>query len=442
MPVVRTFAAMLADRAANITIVVAVCTPIFLAVLALGFEISQWYMLRNALQNAADSAAVSAATNGGASYDVEARAVAAQYGFVDSVDNVTVTATDTAPCPSGGAKCYQVTISKLTPLYLSQIVGFRGNATVNGQHMIAVSSASAAAKITEKREYCVLALAGLPGHSNNEGFRCNGCPKADLSGCNIMSNNTATCNGHTTLADVGDAYSTNNGCGIEQNSNRPLVDDPYEGLAANIPSNPCGGVYPQAPVGRNDPPLPLSNQWSGTKAINGTLSVCGDVLLTGDVSISNTTGDGAVLVIWNGRLDTDGNTLRTSNGYLTIVFAGTNGSYTHAPMGGGELNFSAPRTGPWSGMAIYQAPNLTSGVDVSEAGNTPTWNITGMVYLPYASVTFSGAINKSATNGESCFAMVIDNMRVNGTGFTLASCAQAGLTLPASEVTGRGQLVN
>jgi hypothetical protein len=222
----------------------------------------------------------------------------------------------------------------------------------------------------------------------------------------------------------------------------PSVTDPYTTLATNIPANPCSGAYPQAPSKKADPPLPSSNLWSGTKVINGNFSVCGDLELTGNVSISNTAGDGAVLIIWNGRLDADGNTLSTSNGYLTIVFAGTNGAYTHAPMGGGELNFSAPRTGPWSGMAIYQAPNLTSGVDISEAGNTPTWNITGMVYLPYASVTFSGAINKSATNGQSCFAMVMDNMRVNGTGFSLTSCNQAGLTLPYSNVSGRGQLVN
>ena len=54
--------------------------------------------------------------------------------------------------------------------------------------------------------------------------------------------------------------------------------------------------------------------------------------------------------------------------------------------GDGTLDFNAPTTGPWKGIAIYQDPNLTTGVDISEAGNTPTWKITGMVYLPHASV--------------------------------------------------------
>ena len=44
--------------------------------------------------------------------------------------------------------------------------------------------------------------------------------------------------------------------------------------------------------------------------------------------------------------------------------------------------------------------------------NSPTWNITGLIYLPHSSVTFSGIINK-ATNGLSCFGMVVDKFGVS-----------------------------
>ena len=60
-------------------------------------------------------------------------------------------------------------------------------------------------------------------------------------------------------------------------------------------------------------------------------------------------------------------------------------------------------------MALYQDPNLvdTGGnLDISAAGNTPTWDITGMVYLPNSTVTFSGAVNK-ASNGLSCFGLTV-----------------------------------
>ncbi|MEN3977037.1 pilus assembly protein TadG-related protein [Emcibacter sp. SYSU 3D8] len=439
---VRRSHAAVGDRSGNISLVAAVCLPVFLSVLGLSFEVAQWYMTQRAMQNAADSASVSAAMSGGANFDIEARAVAAQYGYIHGIDHVSVDVTDGTPCPSGAGTCYQVTITKPVPLYLMQLIGYQGNVTINGTHMVALSSGATAEQSLEKREYCILTLAGLPGHSNTEGFRCNGCPKADLTGCNIMSNNTATCNGHTTLADVGDAHGNNNGCGIEQNSNQTQVIDPYDQLAAHIPADPCGSIYPQSPARRSDPDLPPSNQWSGAKVVNGNVSICGDLELTGDVDVTNSSGDGGVLIIWNGKLDIGNFRLRTVSGYLTIVFAGVNGVYAHAPAGDGTLDFSAPISGNWSGMAIYQAPNLTSGVDITEAGNRPTWNLTGMVYVPHASVTLSGAVNKSATNGASCFGMVVDNIRVNGTGLSLNSCDAAGLELPFRHVPGRGKLVH
>src|SRR6185437_11149446 len=115
-------------------------------------------------------------------------------------------------------------------------------------------------------------------------------------------------------------------------------------------------------------------------------TVCGDLVLMGDTTLS-TVSPGSVLVIRNGRLDTNGYTLRTASGSaLTIIFSGPDlsGSYTHAPTGGGTLDFQAPTSGTWKGIAIYQDPSLASGVDISAAGNSPTWNITGIVYLPHS----------------------------------------------------------
>jgi hypothetical protein len=145
-------------------------------------------------------------------------------------------------------------------------------------------------------------------------------------------------------------------------------------------------------------------------------------------------------VIENGQLDTNGYTLQTAPGSaLSIIFSGSDpsGTYSHYPTGGGTLDFAAPTSGTWKGIAIYQDPKLPSGADVNitDAGNSPTWKITGVVYLPHSSVTFSGAVNKSS-NGASCFELVVDNITINGTGSILAngSCAAAGVTLPTNNV--------
>jgi hypothetical protein len=256
-----------------------------------------------------------------------------------------------------------------------------------------------------------------------------------------MSNGDATCNGHDLGADIGDAHGLNNGCGVTRQSGVPLIADPYAGLAANIPPDPCGGSYPQEPTKKKGAALPPTNQFAGNYSWGPVETVCGDMELTGPVNISNSNGP-TTLVIYNGDLDLSGYKLSTLAGAgLTVVFAGDN-SYSHIPVGGGTLDFAAPTSGAWSGVAIYQDPGLTSGVDISSAGNSPTWDITGLVYLPHASVTFSGAVNK-ASNGQSCFVLMVDNVTINGTGSILAhgQCAQAGLTMPSNPVPGRARLV-
>ena len=41
-----------------------------------------------------------------------------------TANNISVTASNTAPCPSGGATCYSATITGYVPLFLSQVVGY------------------------------------------------------------------------------------------------------------------------------------------------------------------------------------------------------------------------------------------------------------------------------------------------------------------------------
>jgi hypothetical protein len=243
-------------------------------------------------------------------------------------------------------------------------------------------------------------------------------------------------------APIGAAHNTNNGCGVAGYSNVPAIVDPYAGLASKIPADTCGGSYPQEP-GKKGLPLPPRNQLSGFQSWGGNVPpVCGDLQLTGDVTVDAPAG--AVLTIFNGQLDTNGHSITTTNGSgLTVVFSGDNsGSYTHAPTGGGTLDIAAPTTGPWKGVAIYQDPKLTNGVDISAAGNTPAWDITGLVYLPNASVTLSGAVNKAGF-GASCFAMVVKDITVNGTGMITPTgdCIPAGLGMPTTTLPGRATLV-
>src|SRR5712671_2072971 len=229
--------------------------------LALGFEVSNWYMTTRGMQNAADAAALAAATNGGSNYDVEAKAVAAQYGFVDGTNNISIAVSNTAPCPAGGNTCYSVTISGFTPLLVSQVVGFKGDTTLNGTLEKKLSSA-AVAKATPQN-ICMLALASSGAA---QGIRTNGSPTGNMNGCDSMSNTAAQCNGSNLGLGISFAVGSNNGCGTKQLPNSAL-QDPYAHLASNIPplsSSGCGGNYPQESHHGNASSVAVSNQLMGT----------------------------------------------------------------------------------------------------------------------------------------------------------------------------------
>ena len=418
-------------------IFIALTMPAFLGAMGLAAEVAYWQLHHRAMQNAADAAAIAAATNNGSSYAIEAQAVTGQYGFTGGTGNLTVSVTNPKTAAGCTTNCYVVTISDQVPLLLSQVVGYQGSGSVGGQRAATITASSVATTSTAYA-YCVLALA----QTGAQGITSNGAPKANLAGCNVMSNSSATCNGHNLNANEGDAAGTNNGCGIQQHSNVNKATDTFSGIFSSSGiSNTCGGTYPQEPAKKKDPPLPNSNLWFGNYSSSGVKVVCGDQQLTGNTTLNNTT-----LVIENGVLDVNGHTFSGQN--TTIVFSGTNsGSYQHIPTdsgtgGSGTLDITAPTSGTWSGVAIYQDPAITNNVDITYKGNSPTWNVTGLVYLPNSNVTISGAVNKSSA-GLLCMELVVNTILINGTGSIFANdsqCAAAGLN--QTRGGSRGTLVN
>jgi len=447
------------DQRGTIAVMMALLFPALIGILGLGMEVTNWYMQTRGMQNAADAAVIAAASNATSNYNIEAAAIAANYGFVNGTNNVTVTATDLAACPADPdvtPPCYKVTITSIVSLALVEVVGYKGNAVIDGALMQQLSSAATATKTVIQQPICLLGL-----DPTGQAVTSNGAPNADFSGCTVMSNSGSSCNGSDLKAFMGVAHATNNGCGVRQHSNAPPVDDPYAALASNIPNDlatKCTTANPSNPYPQENKKgdaggvtWSTDRSLSGTADINGNTLVCGDLRLTGNVTIN--APDGAVLYIQNGSLDLGGYTLQTASGSeVAIVFTGDDSnSYDHVVTdktsgGKGVLDIQAPLSGPFSGVAIYQDPSLTKGVDVDYTGNNPTWKITGLVYMPHASVTISGAINKSA-NGAVCFVMVANDVTVNGTGAIYAQspagagCKEAGLNMPKVTIPGRPKLV-
>ena len=402
--------------------------------LGIAVEASHMLTIQRSIQNVADSAALAAAGNGTSTYGLDALAVSDKAGLVAGVDDTTILAEDnvTCPAPSSLTNCYRVTITRKMPVYLVRVLGFSGDTTtaagIRAQTIRAVSIASAKGP---GAAYCITALS-----PSATAINIKGAPDLDLKDCSLFSNGGAECTGQSgstiNYADVILTGSGNKPCGTVRAVTSPFSDATYSALRTQItPASTACSSYPQAD--KKTSVVAVANQLSGNLS-GPSVNRCGDVQLTGNVSVISDT----VLTIYNGRLDLNGRTLTATNGaHLTIIFSGDAASNSsHFPMtttGSGTMDFSAPSSGTWSGVAIYQDPILTRNIDFIYKGSSPAFNITGLIYTPHANLQFSGAINH-ATQGLACLVFITYTFQINGSGSIFANptreCNRAGLIVP------------
>jgi hypothetical protein len=391
--------------------------PVLVGAMGLGGEVGYWYYRQQEMQSAADSAAVAAAAAGGSSYRQEARGVTARYGFVNGQGDVSVEVENgvTCPTPPTGliySDCYRVTVESLVPLFLSPIVGYKGNATVDGKPVAKTKlvSTAVAARVNTSRKYCVVTLGEADVKVDLD---VNGAPKANLSGCGVMSNEAMVCSGAARqFAAYADSPTGDSSpCGqVSHNTPTQGMVDPYAKLADHIPS-----------------PLCKSTTQLSAPPTEAEVRYCGGVKLTADITITTPT----VMVI-NGKLDLNDHKLTGSA--LTIIFTGINGYVD----GKGTLDITAPTSGVWKGVALYQDP-AAQHVDFKVSGSQQKFIVKGLFYFPEAHLTLNGAVNKDV-NPAPCLVLMVGSLKVDGGGFFANSDKCTGfLDMPSKE---RGRLVS
>lgn len=442
------------NRRGNVSPVMALMLVPVIGSFGFAAEASRWFVSQRGAQNAVDAAVIAAARNDCAAtdtchtvrllptYDSEAKSVTKEFGFTHNGGDVDVATSNTWPCPGGGNTCYSVLMTLKSPLYLLRITGFDGDATAASGQPAQLIQALAVAKRVPGSGFCITAYSNA-----SDAILFQGAAALDLTGCDMHApSGGASCNAHT-----GDtiryAYVNTAGdgkdCGQERTT--PIASaNAYAALASNIPNadTNCPGAsyalkYPQSPrTGGSKNTVDATKQLSGTRSFSASSPLCGDHKLSGNLTV---TGE-SVMVIENGRLDLAGFTLTVATGgHLTIVFGGTNTAgqtpdhIVMSSANGAVIDYAAPTntSGTWSGVALYQDPALTTGVNMLVSGNNPEFNITGLIYAPKAQMELSGAINH-ATAGDACLAFVVDTLRINGTGSIFAyptrQCDRAGLT--------------
>jgi Flp pilus assembly protein TadG len=482
LALLRALFGLAGDRRGNIAAMTALLIVPLVGAMGLAVEVSDWYLTQRAIQNAADSGAIAAALNNGQkcadgttmatgattltcsspikthcsasseTFDCAAVATAAKYNLTDNLNTVTVTASFlTSGCPKSAPTCYEIAIQKSLPVRLMGLVGFKATSQIIKASAVSEPNGTA-------RTYCILSLVtgdGSAGSANAGITEKGGGNGTDSTGCNLASDGGASCNNaNHQIGDIVDSFAgpwANCAPNGPPNKNSQLTstisDDAYRALDTNV--SKFAGTCP-------------SFAGSGTY----TVTLASQCVVTGNLQVPSppkkgaptvlqvaTAAGGSVLVIKNGTLDLNGGTFQViSGGGLTIIFTG-GGSSSPYPSGSGTFDSYGPDLASgntFAGISIYDDPlTYNTAFNMTYTGNSPTWNVTGLIYMPNADVTLKGDIgfaSDAAANSQLCFSLVDQTFQSNGnwaiypaksgSGGIQSQCTNAGLTPPTSNLSG------
>ena len=386
------------DKRGNAMILAAAALPLLIGSAGLATDTIQWALWKRQLQRAADSAAIAGVYDRVAADGATtgtAAAVDKDLGLNNSLDSTKyplVTKTVTYPANAGSQQNQvRVVLAVQRPLSFSSM--FMANAPL-------IQTTAQAATVSQAGEFCVLSLQ----NNSKTGIQATGSATIQMD-CGMMTNSTspnaAAGQGSanviaTTLAAAG---------GIQQSSNwsidayqpySPAIDDPYANLTPS--DEELDACATATPLNVNNVNNGFDLDMDGGTHCFASLSV--------GANRTATLRDG-LFIIDGGSVNIQG-TLNLVN--ATLVLSNDDSSPT-APIGSFDMNSTgtisgtAPTTGKWSGMAIYQDRRA---VDTAPTGNINASSpnringnsgavVRGVIYFPNQQLTYNGNGTGSAT---------------------------------------------
>jgi hypothetical protein len=372
---------------------------VFGGVLGLAIDVGFMRYLKREIQTAVDSAAIAGAAeiNYG-DYAAAAKADAAANGFTDGANGVTVTVNNPpASGPNQGQAGYvEVVLSKVQPTFFMRIVpGVATSATVVARAVAYQGSARG----------CIYSLQPSPGAIaiGTVGRRGGG---ADLNAnCAVMDNGDFTLRGR---ADVISASAIG------------VTGSFFNGTRSNVTPTPQQGMVSAA-----DPLAYLPTQNPGNcnftnVSITGGNRILSQGVYCGGINISgnaNVTFNPGLYVMEPSGLTNNGLTIGGA-GNITgsgVTFYNGANSSSVSITNTGTVTLTAPTTGTYAGILIFQDPNNGHNATV-DGGNNPTFQ--GALYFPNldAILTIDNIGNNAAYT-----ILVAGSLDVRGNNNTLGS---------------------
>ncbi len=334
---------------------------------------------------------------------------------------VTLTATVSASFPGFGTPTGSVNfVDTTTNMNLGSVPLSGGTATLTtaalsaGPHEITATYngnptfLGSSATLTQSVSLSILVLdptaGGALSLSGNAGISVPGAVVVDSSSKTALTESGSASIKAGSIQVVG---------GVSKSGNATLSPAPTTGVA--VVPDPLAGLA--VPVASS---LGLSNQGSVSLSGNSTRTISpgiySQITVSGYASLTLQSG---VYILAGGGLTVSGNASIAGNGVVlfnagsaynatTGSDGGTYGSITLS--GNGTYALSAPTTGTYSGILIFQDRNNTRALTLS--GNSTVGTTSGTIYAKAAALTFSGNAQSGST--QEAISFVVDTVVLSG----------------------------
>jgi Flp pilus assembly protein TadG len=459
------------DRRGAVALWMGLTTPVLIAAMGMGIEVSDWSAVKVELQRTADAAALTGvyyykANSSQSNVKQKAATAAAYVAQINGVsgdsgdsgdtlrwsdssstltDNeVTVTILDSNHCVAGttctiGAR---TTVSRTVSLAIGKI--FKSNPAIT------LSATSIAELIPGQQgdPACMLALQGdINGVTTSTDLGVQGSVTVNAGNCALRSDASVKVSGNVTINTMAiytaGTYTANGGSatvtatdGIHQNSGQ--ISDPMLGytalqnaltavkaIASTVASISCGSSGCSGPPGccTNTAVHDSNGHVSGYNVTIAPGSY-GGFSSTSNSSVSITMSNG--LYLFRDNVSISGPTQLTATN-VSIVTGGTSDSKFN---GNSLLTLTAATTDTAASIStnapIPGIPYASAGTTTTTFNGTSGTAYTGLVYSPNGSVTVSG----NATDGTSgCGEIVANTITLSGSNNTTVApnCSAYGL---------------
>jgi Flp pilus assembly protein TadG len=340
---------------------------------SMAVDFGYWSYQQRLMQTAADSAAIAGTTelaysNTLASIASAAQTDSASNGFTNGANNTTVTVNNPPLSGSyaGNTQAVEVIVSKQLPVHFAALFGQSST----------VVSARAVGMLTTVNRNCIFALDSSNNAAITEDDATITMPK-----CGMISNGGFLFNqGTITAASIGHA-----GSNITVNNTVFPSASPQTSVQA---ADPCPTVSGCAYLKANPP---AAGNCASQTTFNSSTTItinpgtyCAQVIFEGGGNVVFNPG----LYIFESGFVNNSSPSMSGTGVTFYIQGGNiiiNGNPT--------INFSAPTTGNYAGVLVYQPASNTQQFIINSGTSQTSGGWAGMIYVPGGEIVIDGVMS-------------------------------------------------